>query len=360
MLTGKTYGEVAAAASPSLRAKIEHSVELLRKAEKLALIYDPADGFHLAFSAGKDSQALYHIAEIAGVRFKGHMSLTSVDPPEVIRFAKQYYPEVELKRPHDSIFNVAVEKGILPTMKVRWCCNVYKENEGAGKVTLIGIRHSESTRRANRKEVEISDHKYSGTLEGLDEYRKARKGPGRPRKDAKPEAFSINTADKESQAGCIRGKESLLISPIIDWEEKDVWEFLGLMDVPHCPLYDEGWKRLGCIGCPMSSAKHKARENERWPHVRRNWIKAIIRIRQGGVSQGERTNHKSNLGIWTGEFLSHSGGGRTDVQNPRPMDARREKFLQSRKKGYADIYGDATEWTSTDKPIGGGYWQSVS
>lgn len=353
MLTGKTYGEAAAAASPSLRAKIEHSVELLRKAEKLALIYDPADGFHLAFSAGKDSQALYHIAEIAGVRFKGHMSLTSVDPPEVIRFAKQYYPEVELKRPHDSIFNVAVEKGILPTMKVRWCCNVYKENEGAGKVTLIGIRHSESTRRANRKEVEISDHKYSGTLEGLDEYRKARKGPGRPRKDAKPEAFSINTADKESQAGCIRGKESLLISPIIDWEEKDVWEFLGLMDVPHCPLYDEGWKRLGCIGCPMSSAKHKARENERWPHVRRNWIKAIIRIRQGGVSQGERTNHKSNLGIWTGEFLSHSGGAEPMFRIPVQWMRDERNFSSPERRGTRTSTGTLRNGLLPTSRLGG-------
>ena len=34
--------------------------------------------------------------------------------------------------------------------------------------------------------------------------------------------------------------------------------------------------------CPMASAKQKMKENERWPHVKRNWIKAIKAIRNGG------------------------------------------------------------------------------
>lgn len=311
MKTGKVYGDVLAKAAPSLKAKIEHSVELLRKAERLALTYDSQDGFFMAFSAGKDSQALYHVAELAGVKFKGHMSLTSVDPPEVIRFAKQHYPEVELKKPSDSIFNIAVRTGILPTMKVRWCCKEFKETAGAGKVTLIGIRHSESIRRSKRQEVEISEHKYSGDLEGLEGYRKERARVKRGRKP-EPPLFSIVTASGESQAGCISGKESLLISPILHWDEKDVWEFLDIMEVPHCPLYDEGWKRLGCINCPMAAPKQKAIENQRWPHVKRNWIKAIVAIRQGGDHKEnvQRTTHKTNLGLWN--ISIPSGGANSD------------------------------------------------
>lgn len=41
-----------------LRKKIDYSIALLRKAEALALRFDPDDGFYLAFSGGKDSQAL--------------------------------------------------------------------------------------------------------------------------------------------------------------------------------------------------------------------------------------------------------------------------------------------------------------
>lgn len=285
-------------ASEGLRKKILHSVELLQKAEKIALNYDAENGFYLAFSGGKDSQALYHITQLAGVRFHGHMNLTSVDPPEVIRFVKKNYPEVELIKPKKSIFQIAVEKQILPTMRVRWCCAEYKETAGAGKVTLIGIRKAESARRAKRNEVEINNRKFSGTLEGLDEYRQELKAK-RARRKSKKDGVNITNADQEQTLGCISGKESILISPIIHWTEKDVWEFLNkVMEVPHCSLYDEGWHRLGCIGCPMSSAKQKQIENVRYPHVKRNWIKAIKAIRGGGKIGQHRANSYQK-DIWT-------------------------------------------------------------
>ena len=275
------YSEVIQKLSEPLRKKLEHSVELLRKAEKLALAYDEENEYYLAFSGGKDSQCLYHVAKLAGVRFKAHMNLTSIDPPEVIRFVKREYPDVELVKPKKSIFQFAVEKQILPTMRVRWCCAEYKETAGAGKVTLIGIRRAESARRAKRNEVEIDSRKFSGDLEGLEEYRKTRNRDKRGRKPKGNREVTIVNADGERVLGCIRGKESLLISPIIDWTDDEVWEFLGALGVEHCELYDEGWRRIGCIGCPMSSHKQKMIENARYPHVRRNWIKAIKAIREG-------------------------------------------------------------------------------
>ena len=311
-----------------------YSVNLLQKAENLALAYGGGDsGYYLAFSAGKDSQALYHIAELAGVKFEAHMNLTSVDPPEVIRFVKQAYPEVDLIKPKKSIYQHAIEKQILPTMRVRWCCAEYKENAGAGRVTLIGIRHQESSRRAKRNEVEISNRKFSGTLEGLDEYRQELKAK-RARRKSKKDGVNITNADQEQTLGCISGKESILISPIIHWTEQDVWEFLNkVMEVPHCSLYDEGWHRLGCIGCPMSSAKQKQIENMRYPHVKRNWIKAIKAIRNGGGIQKRiyLVEHQSRLETSekcqritqdTGGWIAHpdpkywTGGGLSEAQTP--------------------------------------------
>lgn len=248
-------------ASRPLARKIEYSVNLVRKAERLAQGYDPTDGYFLAFSGGKDSQALYHIAELAGVRFKAHMNLTSVDPPEVIRFVRGNYPEVEMIKPKDSIFNIAKKKGIMPARQARWCCAEYKELTSAGKVTLIGIRHEESAKRKKRNEVEISNRKYSGDLAGLDEYRKS---------------INITNATEERTLGCIHGKETLLIFPIIHWSVVDVWEFLSMVvRVPHCELYDEGNTRIGCLCCPMSQQKQKLMEIERYPHIKRNWIEAI-------------------------------------------------------------------------------------
>ena len=282
MKTNVTLEQALAKASKRLQQKMMYSIDLLKKAERLALAYGGGNGYYLAFSGGKDSQALYHIAELAGVKFDAHMNFTSVDPPEVIRFVRKFYPEVDFIKPKKSIYQLAVEKQILPTMRVRWCCAEYKENSGAGRVTLIGIRHQESSRRAKRNEVEISSRKYSGTLEGLDEYRQELKAK-RARRKSKKYGVNITNADQEQTLGCISGKESLLISPIIHWTEQDVWEFLNkVMEVPHCSLYDEGWHRLGCIGCPMSSTKQKQIENLRYPHVKRNWIKAIKAIRMGG------------------------------------------------------------------------------
>lgn len=122
-------------ASHGLKSKIIYSVELLRKAESMALKLDPNNGYWMGVSGGKDSQALYHIAKMADVKFKAHMNLTSVDPPEVIRFVKEHYPDVELIKPKMSIYEMAKRKHILPTMRVRWCCAEYKELSGVGKVT---------------------------------------------------------------------------------------------------------------------------------------------------------------------------------------------------------------------------------
>lgn len=152
----------------ALKDKIQYSVDLLLKCEEMALRMDPENGFYLAFSGGKDSQVLYHLALQAGVKFKAHMNLTSVDPPEVIRFVKKNYPDVELIKPRMSIYEMAKIKGIVPTRIARWCCEEFKEMSGAGKVTLIGIRKSESVRRSKRNEIETGDRKFSGTFDQVE------------------------------------------------------------------------------------------------------------------------------------------------------------------------------------------------
>lgn len=298
--------------SSALQSKILYSVDLLRKAERLATAYDSEDGYFLAFSGGKDSQCLYHVAKLAGVKFRAHMNLTSVDPPEVIRFVKREYPDVVLAKPHDSIYNIAVKRKFLPTRRVRWCCAEYKETAGAGKVTLIGIRHAESHRRAKRNEVEINSHSFSGNLDALDEYRKKKTAKAaRRKKYPGQEPVTIVNADGERTLGCIHGKESLLISPIIHWTDSEVWEFLNTLGVAHCELYDQGYHRIGCILCPMSQLKQKYKEIERWPHVKRNWIKTIKAIRSESGGFRKRiylVEHQGQSSTWPKHSVSPGGG----------------------------------------------------
>lgn len=237
----------------NLQSKIEYSIALLRKCEQMALNMDPENGFYLAFSGGKDSQVLYHIVKMAGVKFKAHMNLTSVDPPEVIRFVKRNYPDVELIKPKMSIYDMALKKQFIPTRTIRWCCAEYKEMSGAGKVTLIGIRHAESQRRSKRNELETSDRKFSGSFDQFSEH-------------------------KEKMVTCVGGKDKILVSPIISWTDKDVWDFLNGNNIEHCPLYDEGYKRIGCILCPMANYQQKVKDMKRFPHVRHKWIQTIQKL----------------------------------------------------------------------------------
>lgn len=281
-----SYEKALQLAPPQLRKKIQHSVELIRKAEKIALMYDPENGFYNTFSGGKDSQTLYHIVKMSGVKFQTYMSLTSVDPAAVIRFVKTEYPSVVRQKPEMSIFQRAVERGILPTMRVRWCCADFKESTGAGKVTLIGIRKEESARRAKRHEVEVSNRKFSGDLDEFLKWRDdeiVRKQNRKSKRKINEDEFSVIS---DNEVRCINGKDSILISPIFDWNKKDVWYFLNnIIKAPHCKLYDEGESRIGCILCPMATFRQKLKDIERYPHVKRNWIKAIKEIRNGGGLQ---------------------------------------------------------------------------
>lgn len=270
-----TLESVLSYAKPSLQKKILYSIDLIRKSEKMALRLDPENGFYNTFSGGKDSQVLYHLVKLSGVKHKTHMNLTSVDPPEVIRFVKTQYPDVELIKPKMSIYDMAKKKHILPSMRFRWCCAEYKEMSGAGKVTLIGIRKEESTRRAKREEISASI-KGKRTEETFDQW----------------------SEHEEKMVTCVKGKDRILVSPIIYWTERDVWEFLNENGIPHCELYDQGYTRIGCICCPMSQYRQKIKEIKRWPHVKRNWIKTIQWMKDNGYSNHPEESGETNFRWW--------------------------------------------------------------
>ena len=228
----------------------------MQKVESLALKYHP-DGFYLAFSGGKDSQVLYHIAKEAGVRFTAHMNLTSVDPPEVIRFVKQYYPDVELIKPKASMYDLTIKHRILPTRKIRWCCAEYKELSGAGRLTLLGIRKAESPRRKKRNEFEIQGNRLSVNFD----------------------QFNI---DREQILTCVKGNDKLLLNPILEWMNNDVWSYICDNNIPYCSLYDEGYTRIGCILCPMQNYKSSIRDIKRYPHAKRKWEQTIQKMIDAG------------------------------------------------------------------------------
>lgn len=68
----------------------------------------------------------------------------------------------------------------------------------------------------------------------------------------------------------------MILNPIIDWEDEDVWEFILNENLPYCSLYDDGYTRLGCIGCPMNS--HAYEELDRWPKYKEMYLMTYDRM----------------------------------------------------------------------------------
>ena len=245
-------------------SRLQHSIDLLRKSEKLAFRYS-AEGFYLAFSGGKDSQALYHVAKLAGVRFEAHYALTTLDPPEVVRFIRSHYPDVINDRPKLTFAQLCIKKKALPTQLMRFCCAALKETQGAGTVTLTGVRRQESVKRSSRREAEIAGSKgpkFRGTLEQFDQF----------------------TREKEIEGvQCVKGKDKIITNPIIEWSEADVWHFLNeVVKVEHCALYDKGWRRLGCLFCPMASKKEVLRQGAAYPKYYALILRTIHQLRANG------------------------------------------------------------------------------
>ena len=68
------------------------------------------------------------------------------------------------------------------------------------------------------------------------------------------------------------------LNPIIDWSTEDVWEFIRTYNVPYCKLYDEGYTRLGCIGCPMAGGEKMKDHFRRYPKYKTAYLKAFGRM----------------------------------------------------------------------------------
>lgn len=172
----------------------------------------------VAFSGGKDSQCCYHLCEEAGVPFTAQYSVTRFEPPELLRFIREHYPDVAFRRAYRRSLVEDIEGNGLPTRWSRWCCDAKHVRTEGYDISIVGVRAEESARRAkNWREFGFTqDH-------------------------------------------------SAYVCPIIDWKTEDVWEYLHSKGLPHCSLYDEGWTRIGCVCCPLATPAKMQREAERWP-----------------------------------------------------------------------------------------------
>lgn len=236
----------------SLQSKIKTSIETIQKAAKLAKNYT-GKPLVVAFSGGKDSQTVYHLAEAAGVDFEAVYSATTIDPPEVVRFIREHYPSVRFHVPIMSFWQLMEKTRMLPSRRMRYCCSVLKEATHQGRVTLTGVRREESAKRAKRQILDINK---------------------------KPRQFDEFERSEKIDVQCFgNGKEKISVNPILDWTETDVWQYLdNVVNVRHCELYDQGRHRVGCLFCPMKARKEIVDDMQRYPHQFERLKKTVAKI----------------------------------------------------------------------------------
>jgi phosphoadenosine phosphosulfate reductase len=231
--------------------KEEASIELIRRGEKLALSMNPEDYF-VGFSRGKDSQVLLELVKRAGVKYKAYYSVTTNDPPENVYFIRKYYPEVIFLHPKENFFKLVERKG-LPIMFKRFCCSELKEKGGIGSACLMGVRKEESAKRAKYNDVAIisrrKEHQDRNKKRTIEEI-------------------------KEHEHKCIKGKDKLVIRPILDWTTEEIWQFIAENNLPKNPCYNK-IGRVGCMFCPFSSKKQIEYYCKKYPRYKRNLIKAL-------------------------------------------------------------------------------------
>lgn len=272
-----------------VRDKVQEAIKRLQA-------YEPtSEPYRLAFSGGKDSVVILALAKMAGVKYEAVYNVTSVDPPELVRFIKEKYPEVKREIPHDkngkpvTMWSLLRSRCTPPTRSIRYCCEKLKEATGKGRVVITGVRWAESgNRKHNQGTITImgKGSEKIKELEGVD-FSVTRTG-----------GVIMNDDNDETRRvveSCYRTRKTL-VNPIIDWEDEDVWEFINKYDVPYCELYDQGMKRLGCVGCPLSGRSVMLRDFERYPKYKAEYLRCFDKMIQTRKERAVKSDLKWESG----------------------------------------------------------------
>ena len=320
-----------------LGEKVKASVERLKA-------FVPADGtpYYLAFSGGKDSVVTKAIAQLAGVPFEAHYRITTVDPPELYRFIKEKHPDVIMEHPHYksgplkgriiTMWNLIPLKMMPPTRIARYCCEKLKEDGGDDGIAVTGVRWAESSnRKANQGAVVVhGDFREDQDPDQTSLFEESNDFEINPRHGSLV-LTNDNDDNRRLVEHCFR-RRKITVNPIIEWTDADVWEFIKAEKIPYCQLYDEGFHRLGCIGCPMASTEQRLKDFERWPRYKDNYMRAFVRMLERRI---ELNKEDPSRPVWK--------AGGTERTNPTAQDVfnwwmeLNDEWDEKKKKGGKEI-----------------------
>ena len=238
-------------------------------------------------SGGKDSSVCKELALRAGIPFEIQHNHTTADAPETVRFIRseaKRFEELGIKYTINmpiyngqrvSMWSLIPKKSMPPTRKARYCCAVLKETGGAGRFICTGVRWAESEARATSRGIYEKNGDKNHRI-----------------------ILNNDNDDRRKLFENCRLKSKRTVNPIIDWKNRDVWDFLNDAKRPMNPLYGEGWCRIGCIGCPMAGKEGRKLEFARWPKYKNLYLLAFRNLLEERAARGMYTSWQSPMEVF--------------------------------------------------------------
>ncbi len=234
------------------------------------------------YSGGKDSDVMLELFKRSGVPFEVHNSHTTADAPQTVYHIRDVFYKLELQGIKCTIdyhvqedgsritmWNLIPRKMLPPWRKMRYCCSVLKETGCANRMIATGVRWAESKNRESRSAYETLSPKMKDKARVSDEKM----------------LLSDNDDTRKLFESC-QLKAKTVVNPIIDWKTSDIWDYVGSERICTNCLYEQGYDRVGCIGCPMAG-KSRWKEFADFPQYKQAYIKAFDRMLEVRKSKGK-------------------------------------------------------------------------
>ncbi len=241
---------------------LNKSIMLIKEFEEAALKRNPL-GYVVGYSGGKDSDVLVHLFKRAGVKFCLVHNHTTLDMPETVYYIRRKFYEWELQGipckiyyPTINFWSLCLEKNMLPSRQIRFCCSELKERNDIPELRFalrsFGVRKAESVKRAlYRDSIETrTKADYSGI-----------------------QRFHFDNTDDVKQTGACYTNSYFYVNPLAYWSNDYLWDYIESERIEVNPLYGKGFRRVGCIGCPMASTCERKREFALYPKFEKRFIK---------------------------------------------------------------------------------------
>lgn len=268
------------------------AIKLIQEFEDVSLARNPL-GYVVGYSGGKDSEVLVDLFIKSGVKFVVIHNHTGLDAPETVYFIRKKFEQwrkqgidCRIYYPKKTFWKLCKEKKMLPTRIQRFCCAELKERaddipELKFATHSFGVRKTESVKRnKHRDSIETRNTESFGTKSH--------------------QMFHFDKAEEVKQTSACYTNKYFIVNPIAYWTEQEVWDYIHENGIEYNPLYDKGFSRVGCIGCPMAG-KHRIEELAMYPKYKALYKKLADEIEKIMPNDNWKTNSNGrylNLFDW--------------------------------------------------------------